>query len=137
MPRAIAVVACALATLQTISAQTTRVEFDVVSITRSAPDVVGGGMRTLPDGTLIMRNQPIRSIINSATPVPVREVIGLPDWAMQERYDITAKPPAGSTREQRSEMWRTLFADRMKLVGQVGLQAPRRRSSAVTADRVD
>jgi uncharacterized protein (TIGR03435 family) len=46
-------------------------------------------------------------------------VIGLPDWASTERYDVTAKPPADSTREQRSEMWRTLFAERMKLVAHV------------------
>ena len=51
--------------------------------------------------------------------MPVREVVGLPDWATTERYDITAKPPAGSTPQQRSEMWRTFFAERMKLVAHV------------------
>ena len=54
----------------------------------------------------------------------VREVIGLPGWVSAERYDVTAKPPAGSTREQRSEMWRTLFAERMKLVAHVEEKEP-------------
>ncbi len=30
-------------------------------------------------------------------------------------YDVTVKPPAGATREQRQQMWRALFAERMKL----------------------
>ena len=120
MPKALALIIVSLCGIQVIRAQsTTRVEFEVISIKRAAPDAVSGGMRTLPDGTLIMVNQPIRSIINSAAPVPVRDVVGLPDWAMRERYDITARPPANSTREQRSEMWRTAFAERMKLVAHV------------------
>jgi uncharacterized protein (TIGR03435 family) len=97
---------------------TTPIEFDVVSIKRNTAGG-GGGLRTLPDGTFIMTNQPIRSMIMSASPVPAREVIGLPDWVMSERYDITAKPPAGSTREQRSLMWQALFAERMKFVGHI------------------
>jgi uncharacterized protein (TIGR03435 family) len=117
--RPILSLALALAGLQAISAQTTHAEFDVVSIKRADPNATGGGMRTLPDGTSIMTNVAIWQFIRSAAPAPVQDVIGLPDWANTERYDLTAKPPAGSTREQRSEMWRTLFAERMKLVAHV------------------
>jgi uncharacterized protein (TIGR03435 family) len=119
MPRAATVSLVAFALVQAISAQTPRVEFDVVSIKRSAPDAVGGSMRNLPDGTSIMSNVRVQQFIAGAAPVPVREVIGLPDWATTERYDVTAKPPAGSTPQQRSEMWRTFFAERMKLVAHV------------------
>ena len=115
MLRPVALVVFALSTL---SAQAPA-EFDVVSIKRSAPDTAGSSMRTLPDGTSIMLNVAIRQFITGASPVPVREVEGLPDWAMQERYDVTAKPPVGSTLQQRAEMWRTLFANRMKLVAHV------------------
>ncbi|HKE85269.1 MAG TPA: TIGR03435 family protein [Vicinamibacterales bacterium] len=94
-------------------------QFDIVSIKKNTSLEAGGGMRSLPDGTSVMVNQPIRSLIMVAAPVPVREVEGLPDWAMQERYDITTKPPAGSTREQRSEMMRTMFEERMKLKAHV------------------
>lgn len=119
MPRAIAVVAVAAVSVLTVAAQTTRVEFDVVSIKRSDPDARGAGIRRLPDGTLIMTNQPIASIIFSASAVPAREVVGLPDWANTDRYDVTAKPPPGSTLQQRAEMMRTMFAERMKLKAHV------------------
>lgn len=119
MPRAIALFVLAFAIIPTISAQTPRAEFDVVSIKRSAPDATGSSMRTLPDGTEIMANVRINQFITSAAAVPVREVVGLPDWAQTERYDVTAKPPADSTREQRRQMWQTLFSERMKLEAHV------------------
>lgn len=124
MLRAVALLVVALAVVPILSAQAPRAEFDVVSIKRSPANTVGGGMRTLPDGTSIMTNVTIRQFVVSAAPVPVREVRGLPDWAelRGEHYDVTAKPPEGSTREQRAEMWRTLFADRMKLVGHIEQQ---------------
>jgi uncharacterized protein (TIGR03435 family) len=127
MPRAAALFLVAFTIVPGLSAQTPpaacpepcRREFDVVSIKRGAPDAAGSSMRTLPDGTSIMVNVRVQQFITSAAPVPVREVIGLPEWATTERYDVTAKPPAGSTPQQRSEMWRTLFAERMKLVAHV------------------
>jgi uncharacterized protein (TIGR03435 family) len=94
-------------------------QFEVVSIKRHVTLEASGGTRTLPDGTFIMTNQTIESIIRGAAPVPVREVIGAPDWVKYERYDVTTKPPAGATPEQRREMTRRMFADRMKLVAHV------------------
>jgi len=94
-------------------------QFEVVSIKRSTADTGAGGIRTLPDGTMVLVNQPIRSILGGASPEPAQQVIGYPSWVETERYDITAKPPAGSTREQRSEMLRQMFAERMKLVAHV------------------
>jgi uncharacterized protein (TIGR03435 family) len=95
-------------------------QYDVVSIKPNKSEIgAGGGMQYLPDGTFMMTNQPIGSIILGASPVPVREVSGLPNWANKDRYDIIAKPPAGSTREQRAEMMRNMFIERMKLVGHV------------------
>jgi uncharacterized protein (TIGR03435 family) len=95
-------------------------EFDVVSIKRNTDGPgAGGGIRRMPDGTFIVRNQPIASIILTASPVPTFEYEGLPDWAKFENYDLTAKPPSDSTAEQRGQMWRALFADRMKLVAHI------------------
>jgi uncharacterized protein (TIGR03435 family) len=106
---------------QTPSAQpyTGPLEFDVVSIKRNDGRIPGGGIRTLPDGTMIMTNHPIRSIIVSAAPVPVRDVVGYPGWVDSEPYDVTVKPPAGSSREQRAAMWQAMFAERMKLIAHV------------------
>jgi uncharacterized protein (TIGR03435 family) len=94
-------------------AEASGAQFDVVSIKRSPNDAGGGGIRSLPDGTMIMTNHPIRSIILSASPVPAREVEGLPDWVDRERYDVTLKPPVGPGRQQRREMMRNMFAERM------------------------
>jgi uncharacterized protein (TIGR03435 family) len=103
-----------------LSAQTpSPSEFEVVSIKRSPADTTGNSLQTLPDGTFIMRNGTIRSILLGASPVPTREVEGYPAWVDRERYEIVAKPPAGATRQQRNEMMRRLFEDRMKLKGHV------------------
>ena len=93
--------------------------YDVVSIKRHTELDDRGSSRTLPDGTQVMLNQSIRSILSGAAPVPVRDVVGYPSWVVSERYDITLKPPPGTTREQRVQMHRTMFAERMKLVAHV------------------
>jgi uncharacterized protein (TIGR03435 family) len=93
--------------------------YDVVSIKRHIEPDDRGSSRTLPDGTQVLINQSIRSILSGAAPVPVRDVVGYPSWVVSERYEITLKPPAGATREQRAQMHRTMFAERMKLVAHV------------------
>ena len=115
-----AAAAIALAAHPVAFAQPARpAEFDAVSIKRDTAQDTGGSMRSLPDGTFMMTGLPMRSVMRFASPVQVSEVVGLPDWVETERYDITAKPPAGSTREQRDEMWRMMFADRTKLSAHV------------------
>ena len=109
------IVVVTLAALTSRAQQPEHLEFDVVSIKRNTSEGGGSSARTLPDGTTISINRTIQSMVMAASPEPVRDVVGLPDWAMSERYDITTKPPAGSTREQRALMWQSLYADRMKL----------------------
>ena len=86
-------------------------------------DAAGSGMRTGPDGTFMMTSQSIWSFIAYASPVPVapREILGLPEWARTEGYDIIAKPAPGSkpTREQRAEMMRNMLIERMKVAGHI------------------
>ncbi|MGE0444025.1 MAG: TIGR03435 family protein [Vicinamibacterales bacterium] len=90
-------------------------DFEVVSIKRNVSGERGNSGRTLPDGTIMRLNSTVRSFILAASPVNAVDVEGLPDWAFSDRYDVIAKPPANSTREQRSEMMRRMFADRFKL----------------------
>jgi uncharacterized protein (TIGR03435 family) len=92
--------------------------FDVVSIKLHKSDQPGGGMRREPDGTQIMTNVTVRQFIMAAATERVVDVVGLPDWATLEHYDVIAKPAPGSrpTTEQQAEMMRNLFAERMKLV---------------------
>jgi len=93
--------------------------FEVVSIKRNTSGTMGGSARSLPDGTEMMVNQPVRGFLASGAPVPVRDVVGYPDWVMNERYDITAKPPEGYDRSRSREMMRNMLIDRMKLAGHV------------------
>jgi uncharacterized protein (TIGR03435 family) len=99
-----------------ITAQSPPREFKAASIKRQVADTQGGGVRTMPDGSLVATNMPIRSIIGNAYPSQSGEYVGLPDWVASERYDISVKPPAGTTPEQMREMWRALFTERMKVV---------------------
>lgn len=92
--------------------------FDVVSIKKSDSASVGGGARTLPDGSTVITNQPIRGIFARGTAEPVRDVENIPDWAM-DRYDITAKPPAGAERATIPAMWQAMLADRLKFKAHV------------------
>jgi uncharacterized protein (TIGR03435 family) len=119
MRRATRALGSLLLTGVVLAAQASPTEFEVVSIKRSPPDASGGGLGTTPDGTLTMRNQPVRSILLYGSPVPVREIDGFPDWVARDNYDIIAKTPAGSTRQQTPVMMRRLLEDRFKLKGHV------------------
>jgi uncharacterized protein (TIGR03435 family) len=116
-----AVIVTTLLSAQTQPLAIVGAQFDVVSIKLNTSGSQGGGGRTLPDGTVQFTNRPIATIVAAASPVPVIEVTGLPDWAKTERYDIVAKPAPGSnpTREERATMMRNMLIDRMKLVGHV------------------
>jgi uncharacterized protein (TIGR03435 family) len=120
MARALAsavVVALLIPAPSNLHAQPTpQVEFEVVSIKRNTSGPLSVTSRTLLDGTVMVINAPIRYSIENAAPERVTELIGLPEWVFSDRYDIIAKPPAGSTREQWPLMWRSLFAERLKLV---------------------
>jgi len=97
-------------------------EFDVASIKRNVePLESGAGTRRLPDGTFMMRNQPIMTVLGAVAeePILLSHYVGVPDWAKSDRFDVTVKPPAGATPEQIREMWKTLFETRMKYAAHV------------------
>jgi bla regulator protein blaR1 len=93
--------------------------FEVASIKRNVSgEVLGTLPRFLPNGTVMMINQPIRFLLTYAPLVMVRDVVGFPDWVATERYDLTAKASTGDERRS-TEMVRTLLQDRLKLSGHV------------------
>jgi uncharacterized protein (TIGR03435 family) len=71
----------------------------------------------LPGGRLVVQGHPLSSIIHHAFGIPRGRVEGMPDWAQSERYDITAKPPEGSTggSPQTMAMLQTLLKERFGL----------------------
>jgi uncharacterized protein (TIGR03435 family) len=72
-----------------------------------------------PNGDYSAVNQPKRVIIQFAFEVPLYRIEGMPDWFTSERYDITAKAPAGLKMEPagqvRAQLLRSLLEDRFKM----------------------
>jgi uncharacterized protein (TIGR03435 family) len=94
--------------------------FEVVSIKPSTAVVGPGfssGLVQLPDGGFTVTNLPVGTLISRAYPpaVPI-DIVGLPAWAMSERYDVRATSSLSNpTADQRTAMLRAMLADRFKL----------------------
>src|SRR5688572_19554265 len=95
--------------------------FDVVSVKRNSS---GGGrmMRNTP-GNLSAFNVPVRELILMAFQVQSSQIVGAPDWAETEGYDVEARfdpaaaPPAPPPAQPRMlVMLRTLLQDRFGMV---------------------
>ena len=115
---------CSLAHAQSANAQgaETKLEFEVASIKPSA--VPGGavirlGQRGGPGsgdpGRVTYSFSTIRDLILDAYGVKRNQVSGGPNWLDSERFDIVAKVPAGSTKEQVKVMLQNLLAERFHL----------------------
>jgi uncharacterized protein (TIGR03435 family) len=93
-------------------------EFEVASIKRNTTNTFASGPPPNPaSGQLAMTNVPVQSLVLAGYPlqtIPV-QVIGLPDWATSERYNVVAKGKPGATPDERQQMWRALLSDRLKL----------------------
>src|SRR5688572_24876213 len=102
--------------------------FDVVSIRKHVPAASAPGgfpfsstQVQRPDGGFIMTNVPVTSLIVRLYPENrPADVVGLPDWARSERYDVSATSTlTQATPEDRVVMMRTMLADRFKLLAHV------------------
>ena len=96
--------------------------FDVVSVKPyvAGRDTgpVGAMMNQRPDGGLTMNRVPIGLILAFAyQPISTADMVGLPDWATREFYNITATASLSnpSLDDQRA-MLRAMLADRFRLV---------------------
>lgn len=93
--------------------------YDVVSIKRNEASLVGQNPIVIqrPDGGFTQTRVPIGSLIARAYPggAPA-EMVGLPDWAMREYYDVSATSTLEkATAEDRIAMLRAMLADRVNL----------------------
>jgi uncharacterized protein (TIGR03435 family) len=89
--------------------------FDVASVkaNRSGESRIGFGF---PPGGLTATNLPLRALIIQAHRLHEYELLNLPEWARDERYDVTARTShARASGDDRLRMLRTLLADRFKL----------------------
>jgi len=78
----------------------------------------GSNVTQRPDGGFTMVNIPLGTMISRAYPpaAPI-DMVGLPDWVMRERYDVSATSTlTRSSQDQQTAMLRAMLADRCKLV---------------------
>src|SRR5262245_13284975 len=96
--------------------------FDVVSVKKHVaqpgPMGLSSNVSMRPDGGFTMTNIPVTTLIARAHEgIRPADIVGLPDWARSERYDVSATSTlTKATPDDRVAMMRALLADRFKLV---------------------
>jgi len=95
--------------------------FEVASIKPAAPQgngrmMVGarGGPGTVDPGRYSTFNMPLKLLLTQAYGVRDFQISG-PGWLDTERFDITAKVPPGTTKDQFKVMLQNLLAERFKM----------------------
>ena len=112
-----------LATLLTVCVTSlgaqARTAFEVTSVRPNTSGPQGASMRWTPAGDFTAVNQPVRVLLNFAYLIPLFQVQGMPDWFTTERFDVSAKAPAGLVMEPlvdvRTRLLQSLLEDRFKL----------------------
>jgi uncharacterized protein (TIGR03435 family) len=115
MPRLTTLLLC-LAFASPVLAQT----FDVVSVKPHPPESgaarFNSGIVERPDGGITMTNVTVPQIIGRAYAIAPVNMVGLPDWARNERHDFSATASIERpTTADRAAMLRAALADRFKL----------------------
>jgi uncharacterized protein (TIGR03435 family) len=90
--------------------------FEVASIKVNASGSENFGFTARPGGVMVATNVSTRQIVTYSYSMQNSRVEGGPDWLDTVRYDITAKASEAARPDQMLLMFRTLLADRFKLV---------------------
>lgn len=103
-----------------LDAQTSAPAFEVATVKRSPPppgDAININLGTVRNDTLTFANASLSDCLRFAYGLVSDEQIGGPDWIKSKavRFDIVAKAPGGTDRDQVPVMLRTLLAERLKL----------------------
>lgn len=67
-------------------------------------------------GGITVTNNTLTDIVRNVWNVNRLQIVGGPSWINDDRFDIVAKPPANSTREEITAMLKTMLAERFNLV---------------------
>jgi uncharacterized protein (TIGR03435 family) len=93
--------------------------FEVASVKANKSGTTQANVGMPPNGVNFV-NLPLRGIIQLAYGInQPSKLAGVPDWAITERYDISARAAGPITLEQRRLMLQALLADRLKLVARL------------------
>ena len=89
-------------------------QFEVISI---KPAIAGRGIdiEAAPGGRLVCTNMTVKGLIHFAYDVDNYRILNSPHWTDEDRWDIEAKPPAGSALSQFMPPPRTLPNAEMRL----------------------
>jgi len=105
-------------------ATTTGVAFEVASVKpspRPEPNPfgfpVGATIRILPGGRFTATQATLRDLIRRAYDVQDVRIVGGPDWATRNRYDVVATSTSGAlaSEERINEMLRSLLSERFQV----------------------
>jgi uncharacterized protein (TIGR03435 family) len=93
-----------------------RPQFEVATVKSAQPSPEGRLMVRMggDPGMIRMSNVSLRDLIRTAYEVKDYQITG-PDWINRERYDVMAKIPPGTPKDQVLIMRQSLLADRFKL----------------------
>jgi uncharacterized protein (TIGR03435 family) len=94
-----------------------RLTYDVVSIRPSQPGATGGGfVDSLPGGIgYNAENIPIKVILCVIYRIPLRQVVGGPDWLSNERFDVQVRADRPYSIDDLHIMFQNALADRFNL----------------------
>jgi uncharacterized protein (TIGR03435 family) len=95
----------------------TRLTFEVASI-RPSQSSAGAvfGIKPLPGGSgYTAQNVPFKLMMSLMYKVPMRQILGGPDWINTDRFDIEARTDHPSSVDELHVMFQNLLADRFNL----------------------
>ena len=87
--------------------------FDVASIHASRKADLSGGIKPMPGGVgYTAENVPVKLMISLMYKVPMRQILGAPEWLATERYDVQAKADGKYGIDELQAMYRTMLQER-------------------------
>jgi uncharacterized protein (TIGR03435 family) len=89
--------------------------FEVATVKPAAPSATQGGRGSASGDTVTYRNTTLKNALARAFEVVSGNQIDGPSWILTERYDIVAKAPKNTPKEQIPLMLRTLLVERFRL----------------------
>jgi uncharacterized protein (TIGR03435 family) len=109
-------IAALLVSVTLVCAQNNLPTFDVASVKPNKSGTTQANIGMLPNGVNLV-NLPLRGIIQLFFQInQPTKLIGIPDWTITERFDISARAAGPITADERRLMMQALLADRFKLV---------------------
>lgn len=89
--------------------------FDVVSIRPAAGVITRRSVGQDPGGRFVLSGMAIAPLIRSAYPADTSDLIGAPEWVLNDPYNVTAQAGRDVPRDEMEAMLRAMLAERFKL----------------------